>query len=246
MAAEAVPLHETTISYIGADRQMHGWFARPEGSHRVPGVVLLHDVYGLTDHVRDVARRLASAGYAVLAPDLYTRGDGPTSWPPKREEVSRMARYPDLRTIADVQGAVAALQERPDIGSDRIALLGFSFGARYSLFAAGAGAQVAAVVAFYPIIIYPELNASRPRQPLSLVPNIACPLLVVYGDQDALLPRSHVTFFRALLQGLGKPHDFYVYPSADHGFLNTTIKNYNAAAAEEAWAKTLMFLKRHV
>ncbi len=239
------PLDETRSRFPNGDQEIDAMYVRPQGAGVVPGVVLLHDVYGLTDHIKDVARRLASQGYGVLAVDLYSRGGQP-GWPPKREEIARMINFPDQRTLTDVQAAVIALQARPDVASDRVGLVGFSLGARYSLLACGDGAQVAAALMFYPVVVYPELTEARPRQPLQSVPRIQCPCAVFYGDRDATVPLAHATFFRSLLEGHGKRHEFHLYPGANHGFFNPTIKTYDHEAAEDAWAKSLAFLKRHL
>ncbi len=244
MPRNAPALQESPLTFAGAPQPMNGFFVRPAGDGPVPGIVLLHDVYGLTGHVKDVARRLAREGYAVLAPDLYSRGDGP-GWPPRRENISRMVGWPDERTIADVQGAVAALRSRTDVVAEKAGLMGFSFGARYSLFAA-ARADVAAAAIFYPVLIYPELTAARPCQPVRAAPELRCPCIVFFGDRDAMVPQAHVSFLRALLQGLGKPHEFSVYPGVDHGFMNDTIKTYRPDEAKDAWARTLRFFGRHL
>ncbi len=245
MPEDLARLEETRAGFPSSGQEIEALYDRPQGAQAAPGIVLLHDVYGLTDHARDIARLLAAEGYAVLAVNLYTRGGQP-GWPPKREEIARMINFPDPRTIADVQAAVATLRDRPGVDGDRLALMGFSLGARYSLFACADGAEVAAAVLFYPVVVYPELTEARPRQPLQSVPRIQCPCAVFYGDRDATVPLAHATFFQALLHGHGKEHEFRFYPGVNHGFFNPTIKTYDATAAEDAWVETLAFLRRHV
>jgi carboxymethylenebutenolidase len=245
---QAAPLQEMPTTYHGAPQTMNALYFRPQGEQPAPGIVLLHDVYGVTDHTRDAARRLAGAGYAVLAPDLFTRGDGPSPpWPPpKREETAKMVRYPDRRTVADVLGAVASLKTRPGVIPEKIGVMGFSFGARYALFAAQESSDIAAAAFFYPVLVYPEITEARPVQPLKNLARLKPPALVFFGDSDMMVALTNITLFRAALEGLGKPYEFTIYPGVGHGFMNGMIKPYRPKESEEAWAKTLAFFQRHL
>ncbi len=245
---QAAPLQETPTTFPGAPQTMNALYFRPQGEQPLPGIVLLHDVYGVTDHLRDAARRLAGAGYAVLAPDLFSRGDGPSPpWPPpKREETAKMVRYPDRRTVADVLGAVASLRTRPGVIADKVGVMGFSFGARYALFAAQESGQIAAAAIFYPVLVYPELTEARPVQPLKNLARLKAPAIVFFGDSDEMAPVSQITLFRATLEGLGKTHEFTIYPGVNHGFMNGMIKTCRPQESEAAWAKTLAFFQRHL
>lgn len=234
------------LSFPGDGAELHGELFTPESALPLPGVVLLHDRHGLTGHVRDTARRLAAQGYAVLAFDLFSRGDGDQQDPPSREQSRKLSFFPDERAVRDVQAALSRLRSEPGVDPKRIALGGFSFGARYSLLTAGAGEDVAALFVFYPVIIYPELHASRPRQPLSLVPAIKCPVMTVFGEKDWMVPLQHQTFMEELLKGHGLPRECIRYPSVGHGFFNEEIKQYDKAVAEDAFARLVAFLERHV
>lgn len=230
----------------GEGAEVRGELLKPESAPPLPGVVLLHDRYGLTDHVRDTARRLAAQDYAVLAVDLFSRDEDVQQFPPTREQSRNMSRFPDERTTRDVQGALAHMRTRKDVDPGRIALVGFSFGARYGLLTAGIGEDVAALVVFYPVIVYPQLHESRPRQPLSLIPSIKCPVMTIYGEKDWMAPLSQVTFMESLLHGHGKVHECVRYPDQGHGFFNSTIKQYNEAIAKDSFDKMLVFLSQHV
>lgn len=234
------------LAFPGDGAEVHGELFKPENTTPLPGIVLLHDRYGVTDHVRDTARRLATHSYAVLAVDLFSRGDGVQQFPPTREQTRNMSLFPDERTIRDVQAALAQMRSRSDVDSTRIALAGFSFGARYALLTAGMGEDVAAIIVYYAVIVYPQLHESRPRQPLSLIPAIKCPVMTLYGEKDWMVPVSQVTFMESLLEGYGKVHECIRYPDQGHGFFNSTIKQYNEATAKDSFDKMLGFLDRHV
>ncbi|MCH7553793.1 MAG: dienelactone hydrolase family protein [Chloroflexi bacterium] len=244
----AIPgLVESQTAFPGVNFEMQAELFRPDGNDELPGILLMHDVYGVTEHMKSVGRRIAAEGYAVLIPDMYSRGDGPApGWPPKREEIAKVGGYPDQRGGADVRAAIKWLQSQPGVRADHVGAMGFSFGARYILLAFEEDPSLAAVALYYPIIIYPAFTESRPRQPLTYVPSIACPTIAFYGDQDALLPQTHVTFFRDMLEGHGGGKEFSIYPGVGHGFFNDMLKTYDQTASDDAWGKTKVFLSRHL
>ena len=225
MTDTAPPIAERSIGFEVPDGVMEALYTRRDDGRTLPGVVLVHDVYGVTPHMRELGRAYAEAGYAVMTPTMYWRGDGPaTGWPPRTAEIAKIGGYPDLRTIEDLKAAVAAMTRRPDVDGGRVAIAGYSFGARYGLFACTRGAEAAALVAFYPVIMYPALHENRPVQPLQYVDGLKIPALFAYGESDSLVPFSQVSLLRDLLHGQGKTHEFHTYPRVDHGFVNTMIK----------------------
>lgn len=235
------------MGFAGSNQDMEARYLRSDNVETLPGIVLVHDVYGVTPHIEALAQAYAGVGYAVMVPNMYSRGDGPApGWPPRTAEIAKIGNFPDPRTIEDLKGAVSALKAREDVDANRVAIVGYSFGARYGLFATAQGAEVAALVCFYPIIIYPALHKNRPLQPLQSVNPLKTPVLVTYGERDSLVPTTHVNFFRELLRGQGKTHEFYTYPVADHGFVNTMIKTHHTEAANDAWRKTITFLDKHL
>lgn len=247
MPDAAPPIAERSITVKVPGGEMEALYTRREGGDVLPGVVLVHDVYGVTPHMRDLGRAYAEAGYAVLTPTMYWRGDGPAEgWPPRTAEIAKIGGYPDLRTIDDLKAVVGAMTRRSDVDGGRVAIAGYSFGARYGLFACARGAEAAALVAFYPVIMYPVLHENRPVQPLQYVDGLKVPALFAYGESDSLVPFSQVTLLRDLLRGQGKTHQFHTYPAVDHGFVNTMIKTHNPAAAKDGWNKTLAFLEEHL
>ena len=247
MTDTAPPIAERSIRFEVPDGEMEALYTRQDDGRTLPGVVLVHDVYGVTPHMRELGLAYAEAGYAVMTPTMYWRGDGPApGWPPRTAEIAKIGGYPDLRTIEDLKAAVAAMTRRPDVDGGRVAIAGYSFGARYGLFACTRGAEAAALVAFYPVIMYPALHENRPVQPLQYVDGLKIPALFAYGESDSLVPFSQVRFLRDLLHGQGKTHEFHTYPRVDHGFVNTMIKTHDAAAAKDAWGKALGFLETHL
>jgi carboxymethylenebutenolidase len=228
-----------------------GYFAHPEhGSH--PGVVMIHDVWGLSDHTRDLARRLATEDFAVLAVDLYRREpavkiDDPGAW---------MRALSDPGVLADVQASADFLASRPETAGQRVGVSGFCMGGMYALMAGCACDGLAAAVAFYGLLSHEHgilhdaggLDPARkPRQPLDAVSDLRCPLLAFYGDRDEFVPLDDVRALEAKLAATTHETEVVVFPGAGHAFANDTRPDaYRPEAAADAWERTVAFLGAHL
>jgi carboxymethylenebutenolidase len=223
-----------------------GLFVAPSpGTH--PGVVLVHDVWGLGPLYRTFARRLAGEGFATLAVYLFG-GD------PKIEDPGRFMRGLDdpaiLRTLASARQRVAA--DRAVAGKP-VAIVGFCMGGGYALQAACAGLGFAASVAFYGLVSHAHgilhdaggLDpAKKPRDVLAALPDLACPTLGIYGDRDEFVPAEDLRALEAGIARAGKGGRVVVYPGCGHAFLNELRPGaYQPEAAADAWLTMLAFLR---
>jgi carboxymethylenebutenolidase len=227
-----------------------GYLARPvEGRH--PGVVLVHDVWGLSDHTRDVARRLAREGYCVLAVNLYRR-----EGQPRIENPGAFIRaLPDPRVLADLQAAVDFLHARPEV-SGSVAMTGFCMGGMYVLMAACSCSGLAAAAPFYGLLSHQHgllhdpqgLDpAIKPREPLAMAPELRCPLLAFFGAQDEFVSVEDVRELERGLARSGQPSEVRVYPEAGHAFMNDTRPAaYRPQVAQDAWGRLLRFFEKHL
>jgi carboxymethylenebutenolidase len=227
-----------------------GFLATPDAD-RAPGVVMLHDVWGVTDHTRDLARRLCGAGYRVLALDLYRRMgewkiENPGVW---------MRALSDPAVLADVQAGVDFLAARRD-ASGKVGVTGFCMGGMYALMAACLGSGIAAAAPFYGLLTHrrgilhaPEgLDRTlKPHEPVSLAPQLRCPLLAFFGEEDEFIPVDEVRELERGLARSGQPHEVVVYPGAGHAFMNDARPAaYRPAVAADAWSRLLAFLANHL
>ncbi|MDH3519677.1 MAG: dienelactone hydrolase family protein [Myxococcales bacterium] len=219
--------------------------APPQGAH--PGIVMLHDVWGLSDHTRDLARRLAAERFTVLALDLYRREgalqiEDPGAW---------MRALSDPQVLSDVQAALRFLAARPETSGARIGVTGFCMGGMYALMAGCACEGVSAVVAFYGLLSHEHgilhdaqgLDPARkPRQPLDWASALRCPLLAFYGDRDEFVPLEDVRALEARLATSGQPAEIVVVPDAGHAFMNDTRPDaYRPELARLAWERSIAF-----
>jgi carboxymethylenebutenolidase len=234
------------VSFPSGGDTVPGHAARPSGGGPFPGLVLVPDVRGLTDHYRDVAQRFAGEGFFTLAVDLYSREGAPDL--PDMAAVFRWIRnLPDPRVLGDLGAAVDWLASRPDVRPTAIGVTGFCMGGQYALLSACTLGRLAACVSWYGMLRYAERDARKPASPLDLAPRLVCPYLGLFGAEDAIIPPADIDELRAILTRERKTFDIHVYPGAGHAFFNDTRPDaYRPEAAADAWGRALTFLRRHL
>jgi carboxymethylenebutenolidase len=222
-----------------------GYLARPDAG-RHPGVVMVHDVWGLADHTRDMARRLAGEGYCVLALNLYRRMptvriDNPATW---------MRELSDPQLLDEIQAAIDGLHARPEV-SGKVGVTGFCMGGMYALMAACRCRGLAAAVPFYGLLshrrglLYDAQGldpARKPREPLAMAPELRCPLLAFFGEDDEFITVEDVRALEAALSRSPQPSQVVLYPGAGHAFMNDTRPAaFRPEVARDAWDRLLRF-----
>jgi carboxymethylenebutenolidase len=202
------------------------YLALPDGKGPHPGVVVIHEAFGLNDHMRDVARRFAKEGYAGLAVDLFTG----------RNRAICMARYMtgmllgsvNRYGIDDLKSALTFLAKHEAIDAQKLGAIGFCMGGGFAIAWACTDSRLKAIAPFYGV---------NPR-PLSVVGRL-CPVVGSYPERD-FTARSGRTLDEALTEK-GIAHDIKTYPGAQHSFFNDTRPSYDKAAAEDSWQRVLAF-----
>ena len=220
-------------------------FFAPVGKGPHPGVVVLHESFGLNDDMRRVARRFADAGYAALTPDLYSHGSRIVCL--SRVMVD-MLRGSLAREIADIRAARDALAARPEVDPGRIAVAGFCQGGGFALIA-GTQADFSAAA-----VNYGEVPADRSRL------DGVCPVVASYGGKDRVVGRKMAVRLERHLDALGVPHDVKTYDKAGHSFFSQVdgwqgwlarvptpmAVGYDEEAARDGWERMLSFFDAHV
>lgn len=234
------------IDFATTDGRLPGWLATPDGAGPCPGLVLIPDVHGLSDHYRDVAMRWAGAGFLTLAVDLYGREGAP-----RLGDLAAVAAWiralPDARVLDDVVAARRHLAAHERGRPDAIGVTGHCMGGQYALLAACRDAGWAACVAWYGMLRYAHYDDRNPASPLDRAPHLGCPLLGLYGEDDALIPVADVEAFRGAAAASGRPVEIRTYPGAGHAFFNDGRPDaYRPAAAADAWERAVAFLRRHL
>jgi carboxymethylenebutenolidase len=219
---------------------------------RIPGIVLVQEVFGVDAHIRAMTEKLAGEGYAVLAPDLYSRegvpGPKPTPgiadpvW--SMEEVrAAVASLPDRRVLGDLEGALDRLAAEPGVDRAKLGAIGFCMGGNYAYLLGCSSRRVRGVVDFYGRFIYRELSPNKPIQPLELALNLSCPMLAMFGERDPSITTEDVEKLRKVMDQFAREVTVVTFPDAGHGFMNDRRRSYDRETAERAWTMAVDFLR---
>lgn len=236
-------LTEREVTYRSEDDEIRAFWAEPAVRPKA-AIIIIHEIWGLNAHIRDVARRFARQGYIALAPDLYSRQGAPNLDVNNRAALMEfIASISDPQMIADLQAGIAYLNGQ---GIEKVGSMGFCMGGLYSYLLACKSEKLTAAVDFYGRIVYAETNANKPESPVELAPQLKCPLLCHFGETDASIPLGDVEKLKESLQRSTAPWKINVYPGAGHAFFNDTRPAYNASAAGDAGTETLRFFQEHL
>jgi carboxymethylenebutenolidase len=220
------PAHQN-VTFPSGGTTAHGYLALPP-SGRGPGVIVIQEWWGLTDHIADVADRLAREGFVALAPDLYGGNVAHES----QEALRMMQALPVARGVELLSGAVGHLLSLPEVTSDTVGAVGFCMGGGFVLYLAAADPRVSAAVPFYGVIQgeLPDFSGLKAQ------------VLGHFGELDQSIPAETVDRLAdAIREQSGITPDFRRYP-ADHAFFNDGRPVYDAESAARAWERTVPFL----
>lgn len=215
----------------GTSRSLHGYLTLADVQAAVPGILVIHEIFGLNDHIRDVAARFSREGYAALAVDLFAGSPRPLCF--LRIFYGLLVRPLANGTVAELQGALQYLRDRPEVDADRVGVIGFCMGGGYALQLACVDGDTKAAAIFY---------GQNPR-PLDAVAR-ACPIVGSYPERDFTARQA-----RTLEQALTRhqvPHDIKIYPEARHSFFNDTRGRHDPEAAADSWRRSLDFFQQHL
>jgi carboxymethylenebutenolidase len=222
--------------------------ARPASGGPHPGVIVMMEAFGLNQHIKNVAARIAREGYITVAPDLYYRDpNSVVGYDQLPEAIRLMTGLWDSKILQDIDAVVAFLQKQPDI-TNRIGMTGFCMGGRITFLAACNNSAINAAVPFYGggIAAVMQRSDRTPIPPLEYAEKLQAPMLLFFGGKDAFIPPEHVDKIKSRLAELGKDAQTIVYPEADHGFFCEERSSYDAESASDAWRRLLAFFAVHL
>jgi len=212
---------------------VEGYLAMPEGNGPFPAIVMIHEWWGLNDQIKDMARQYAGQGYAVLAVDLYN-GDSATTPEEARVLATRVRGLPEP-AFANLKDAMAYLQNLENVDPKRLASLGWCFGGGWSYEVAKNNLGAKASVIYY--------GRFNPEDDLDIM---STKIQGHFGADDKSIPVDDVKAFQAKLQTLEGEHQVFIYENAGHAFANEESDAYQQESAEQAWERTLEFLKTNL
>lgn len=226
-----------------------GYLARPLGNGPFPGIILIHEVWGLVTHTKEMAHKYASEGFIVLAPDLYSRESIFVADPADlRSALQAMGGVPDSRAIGDFEGAAQTLKSLPYCNG-KIGCTGHCSGGRHTaLFACNTSSLSAAVSCYGGRIIQDgEVTENMPVQPFDMLKDLSCPILGLFGEDDANPSPDHAARIEAELKKLNKAYEFHTYMGdVGHGFFADYRPSYRQEAAVDGWKRAFDFFSKYL
>jgi len=228
------------------DFQVPIYEARPAGAGKFPVVIVIPEVFGMHEHIKDVTRRFAKEGFLAITFEPYAREGGVLHLPDIAAVRKVVDPIPDARVMADLDGLVAYTKRHPGAQADRIGVTGFCRGGMYTLLFAAHSRDVKAAVPWYGQIKPAKTAGVRTVGPIEVASQIAAPVLGLYGEADAGIPVPDVKEMEAALKAAGKTAEFVLYKDAPHAFYADYRPSYRAEAAKDAWAKCAAWFNKYL
>ena len=242
--AEGLAIAESKVP--SGDFQVPIYEARPAGAGKFPVVIVIPEVFGMHEHIKDVTRRFAKEGFLAITFEPYARDGGVLHLPDIAAVRKVVDPVPDSRVMADLDAIVAYVKKHPAARADRIGVTGFCRGGMYTLLFAAHNGDIKAAVPWYGQIKPAKTPGVRTVAPIDLASQINVPVLGLYGEADAGIPVADVKEMEAALKGAGKTAEFILYKDAPHAFYADYRPSYRAEAAKEAWARGVTWFNKYL
>ncbi len=239
--AEGLDAGEVRIAV--SDGELPAYRARPLKDERVPVVLVVQEIFGVHEYIRDVCRRLAKMGYLAIAPELYARQADVSGISDIHEILSKVVpRVPDAQVLSDLDAAVAYAEGEARGDTARLGITGFCWGGRIAWLYAAHSPKLRGAVAWYGRLAG-TADPLHPRHPLGVAGELRCPVLGLYGGQDQSIPLAQVEQMRQVAGAAGKAVEIVVYPEAGHAFHADYRPSFHRSSAENGWQRLTAFFR---
>jgi carboxymethylenebutenolidase len=241
---DAAGLTAGTITITVDGQTVPVYRAQPEGKSNLPVVLVISEIFGVHEHIADVARRFAKLGYLALAPDLFVRqGDPQKSASIAELQRDIISKTPDAQVMTDLD-AVVAWAKANGGNPDKIVMTGFCWGGRVTWMYAAHNPSIKAGVAWYGRLIGTS-NAMTPRHPIDIAATLNVPVLGLYGAKDTGITEDSIKAMKAMLAKGPNKSTFVIYPDSGHAFHADYRPSYVEADAKDGWGRMLAWFKQH-
>ena len=221
------------------DGSIPAYFAMPATGKNLGVVLVVHEIFGVHEHIKDICRRLAKAGYYAIAPDLFIR-QGDVSVITNIQDIQKnvTSKVPDAQVMSDLDACVAYAANNKAVNAKKLAITGFCWGGRITWLYAAHNQKVKAAAAWYGRLegVVSELT---PKHPIDVVSKINAPVLGLYGAADTGIPTESVGRMQQALQSAHKKSKIVLYPDTPHAFNADYRPSYRESAAKDAWTKLM-------
>jgi carboxymethylenebutenolidase len=228
-----------------ADGEIPAYRAMPATGDSFPVVLVVQEIFGVHEHIKDICRRFAKLGYLAVAPELYARQGDVSQMSDINEIVTTVvAKVPDAQVMADLDATVSWAEQSGKGDVARLGITGFCWGGRIVWLYAAHNPKVKAGVAWYGRLVGPKSELA-PRHPLDIAATLKVPVLGLYGAADTGIPVETVEQMRAALQAAGSPSQIILYPDTPHGFYADYRGSYRKEQAQDGWKRLQEWFKKH-
>jgi len=228
-----------------ADVNMLAYRAMPASGSRFPVILVVQEIFGVHEWIRDVCRRLAHLGYFAIAPELYVREGDPSTITDTRALLRDLvSKVSDAQVMRDLDATVDYAKSTGNADTSRLGITGFCWGGRIVWMYAGHNPDLHAAVAWYGPVS--RTYHAGDRTALDIVPNIRAPVLGLYGGDDPGIPVDTTAAIETAMKKAGKTVEIVIYPDAPHAFFADYRPSYRKDAAEDAWRRTVDWFGRYL
>jgi carboxymethylenebutenolidase len=226
------------------DGTIPAYHAMPKGSGPFPVVLVVQEIFGVHEHIKDICRRFAKLGYLAVAPELYARQGDVSKLEDFQEILKIVQKVPDAQVMSDLDASVAWAKGTGKGNTEKLGVTGFCWGGRIVWLYSAHNPKLKAGVAWYGRLVG-QSTELQPKYPVDLAADLNAPVLGLYGGADTGIPVSAVEKMREAIKAAKKPSEIELYPDAPHGFHADYRPSYRKDRAEDGWKKLLDWFKKN-
>lgn len=219
-----------------SDGEIPAYRAMPATGIGFPVALVVQEIFGVHEHIKDICRRFAKLGYFAIAPEMYARQGDVSKLTDFQEIFKIVGKVPDAQVMADLDAAVAYAAKTGKADASKLGVTGFCWGGRVVWLYAAHNPKLKAGVAWYGRLVG-QATAMTPKHPVDLAADLKAPVVGLYGAKDRGIPLDTVEKMREAVKAAGKKSEIVVYDEADHGFHADYRPTYHKASAEDGWKR---------
>jgi carboxymethylenebutenolidase len=227
------------------DGQIPGYRAMPEQGSNFPVILVVQEIFGVHEHIKDICRRLAKLGYFAVAPELYARQGDASKIENIQELLSKIvSKVPDAQVMSDLDATVAWAKASGKADTAKLGITGYCWGGRIVWMYVAHNPNVKAGVAWYGRLVG-QSDALHPKHPIDVAKDLHAPVLGLYGEADQGIPTETVERMRTALKAANKTSEFVLYPETPHAFFADYRPSYRREQAVDGWTRLLAWFRKY-